>query len=78
MLLLLLLLMMMMMISTPSSVSRLQQTVNENLYQVTEFSLYASFTVHYFFSKVSSFTPVLSIKTALDGLLIFYFEKFSS
>ena len=83
--------MMMMMISIPSSVSRLhpaiesrvygkRQTANVNLYQKTKFSLYASFTVHYSFSKMSSFTPVLSLKTVLDSfyLLIFYLEKFST
>ena len=83
--------MMMMMISIPSSVSGLhpaiesrvygkRQTANVNLYQKTKFSLYASFTVHYSFSKMSSFTPVLSLKTVLDSfyMLIFYLEKFST
>ena len=34
--------------------------------------------VAYFCSKISGFTPVLSIRNALDSfyLLIFYFEKF--
>ena len=85
------LIMMMVMISIPSSVSRLylaiesqvygkRQTTNVNLYQVTKFSLYASVTVHYSFSKMSSFTPVLSIRTVLDSfyLLICYVEKIST
>ena len=36
-----------------------------------------SFPVYYFCSKISSFTPVLSIRIVLDSfyLLIFYFES---
>ena len=39
-----------------------------------------SFPVYYFCSKISSFTPVLSIRIVLDSfyLLIFYFEKLST
>ena len=39
-----------------------------------------SFTVYYFYSKVSRFTPVLSIRIFLDSfyLLIFYSDKFST
>ena len=47
---------------------------------MTKFCLYFSFTVHYFFSKISSFTLILSRRTDLDSfyLLIFCFEKFST
>ena len=34
---------------------------NVNLYHVTIFSLYLSFTVYYFYSKMRSFKPFLSI-----------------
>ena len=51
-----------------------------NLYHLTKFCLYFSFTVHYFFSKISSFTLILSRRTVLDSfcLFIFCFEKFST
>ena len=51
-----------------------------NLYHVTKFSPYFSFTVYCFYTKISSFMPVLSIRIALDCfyLLIFYSEKFST
>ena len=51
-----------------------------NLYHVTKFSPYFSFTVYCFYTKISSFTPALSIRIALDCfyLLIFYSEKFST
>ena len=39
-----------------------------------------SFTFYYFYSKISSFAPVLSIRIKLDSfcLLIFCFEKYST
>ena len=51
-----------------------------NLYHVTKFSPYFSFTVYCFYTKISSFMPVLSKRIVLDCfyLLIFYFEKFST
>ena len=59
---------------------RLRQTANVNLYHVTKFSPYFSFTVYCFYTKISSFMPVLSKRIVLDCfyLLIFYFEKFST
>ena len=47
---------------------------------MTKFSPYFSFTVYCFYTKISSFTPALSIRIALDCfyLLIFYSEKFST
>ena len=33
-----------------------RETANTNLYHVTKFPLYLSFTVHYFYTKISSFT----------------------
>ena len=52
---------------------------NINLYHMTKFLIFMLFAVYYFYSKISSFTPVLSIRTVLNSflLLIFYFEKFS-
>ena len=51
-----------------------------NLYHVTKFSPYFSFTVYCFYTKISSFMPVLSTRIVLDCfyLLIFYSEKFST
>ena len=51
-----------------------------NFYHVTKFSLFLSFTVHYFCTKISSFTRVLSIRFVLGCfyLLTFYFAKFST
>ena len=51
-----------------------------NLYHVTKFFPYFSFTVYCFYTKISSFMPALSIRIALDCfyLLIFYSEKFST
>ena len=51
-----------------------------NFYHVTKFSPYFSFTVYCFYTKISSFTPALSIRIALDCfyLLVFYSEKFST
>ena len=37
-----------------------------NLYHVTKFSAYFSFTVYCFYTKISSFIPVLSIRILLD------------
>ena len=53
---------------------------NANLYHVTKFSLFSSFTVHDFNKIVSCFTPVLSISIVLTCfyLLIFYFGKLST
>ena len=51
-----------------------------NLYHVTKFPLYLSFTVHYSYKKVNRFTPILSIRIALTSfyLLISHFENFST
>ena len=51
-----------------------------NLYHVTKFSPCFSFTVYCFYTKISSFMPVLSTRIVLDCfyLLIFYSEKFST
>ena len=51
-----------------------------NLYRVTKFPPYFSFTVYCFYTKISSFTPVLSTRIVLDlfYLLIFHSEKFST
>ena len=55
--------------------SRISFTPNSKREFVPNFSL--PFTVYCFHSKISSFTPVLSIKTVLDSffLLIFFSEK---
>ena len=60
--------------------SRLRQTANVNLYHVTKFIPYFSFTVYCFYTKIDRFMPVLSKRIVLDCfyLLIFYFEKFST
>ena len=51
-----------------------------NLYHMTKFSAYFSFTGYCFYTKISSFMLALSIRIALDcfKLLIFYSEKFST
>ena len=51
-----------------------------NLYHVIEFSPYFPFTVYCFYTKISGFMPVLTIRIVLDCfyLLIFYSEKFST
>ena len=51
-----------------------------DLYHVTKFSPYFSFTVYCFYTKISSLRPVLSTRIVLDCfyLLIFYSEKFST
>ena len=48
-----------------------------NLYHVTKFIPYFSFTVYCFYTKIGRFMPVLSKKIVLDCfyLLIFYFEN---
>ena len=50
------------------------------MYHVIKFSLYFSFTVYCFYTKISSFMLVLSTRIVLDFfyLLIFYSEKFST
>ena len=51
-----------------------------NLYHVTKFSLYFSFTVHYIITNISTFTQVLSKRIVLDCiyLLSFCFKNFST
>ena len=51
-----------------------------NLYHVTKFFPCFSFTVYCFYTKISSFMPVLSTRIVLDCfyLLILYSEKFST
>ena len=51
-----------------------------NLYRVTKFSIYLSFTVHYNYTKIGRFTPILSIRIVLRCfyLLISHFENFST
>ena len=51
-----------------------------NLYHVTKFPPYFSFTVYCFYTKISSFMLVLSTRIVLDlfYLLIFHSEKFST
>ena len=51
-----------------------------NLYHVSKFYVFLSFTFHYFCTKVSRFWRVLSIRFVLGCfyLLSFYFEKFST
>ena len=55
----------------------LRQTAKVNLYHVTKFSPYLSFTVHCFYTKISSFMPVLSKRIVLDCfyLLVFYSDE---
>ena len=50
-----------------------------NLYHVTKFSPYFPFPLYCFYTKISSFMPVLTIGIVRDCfyLLIFYSEKFS-
>ena len=56
------------------------KTADVNLYHVTKFSPYFPFTLYYFYTKRSSFIPVLTIWIFRDCfyLLIFYSEKFST
>ena len=51
---------------------------NANLYHMTKFSLYLSFTFHYFYTQISSFMQFFIHKNCFEFfcLLIFYFEKF--
>ena len=51
-----------------------------NLYRVTKFSIYLSFTVHYNYTKIGRFTPILSIRIVLRCfyLLISHFENVST
>ena len=57
-----------------------RQAANVNLYHVTKFPIFLSFTVHYNYKEIISFMPALSMRIALSRFyqLIFYFEKFSS
>ena len=52
--------------------SRLWQTGNVNLYDVTKFFHNLFFNVHQFYPTITSFALFLSIKT------VFYFKKFSN
>ena len=54
---------------TVDSASRLRQTENANLYQVTKFSFYLSFTVHYFNTQISSFTQFFIHKNCFELFL---------
>ena len=51
-----------------------------NLYHVTKFFPYFPYTLYCFYTKISSFIPVLTIGIVRDCfyLLIFYSEKFST
>ena len=53
-------------------------TANVNLYHVTNFSLYLSFTDHNNYTENSRFTPVLSITIVFSRFhrLIFYIENY--
>lgn len=57
--------------------SRLRQTAKMNLYHVIKFSFLLSFTVHYLFKNIVSFTLVVLIRIVLNcfNLPIFHFEK---
>ena len=56
------------------------QTANVNLYHVTKFSIYLSFTIYYNYPKIGKFTLILSIRIVLRCfyLLISHFENFST
>ena len=62
------------------SIKRFDSRVRPNLYHVTKFSTYFPFTLCWFYTKISSFMPVLTIGVVRDCfyLLIFYSEKFST
>ena len=45
-----------------------------NVYHVTKFSLHLSFTVRYFYSKISCFTLFLSVRTVLSCFHLFFFS----
>ena len=53
------------------------QTANVNLYHVTKFSIYLSFTIYYNYPKIGKFTLILSIRIVLRCfyLLISHFEN---
>ena len=55
-------------------------TFAPNLYHVTKFPPYFPFTLYCFYTKISSFIPVLTIGIVRDCfyLLIFYSKKFST
>ena len=55
------------------------QTANVNLYHVTKFANDSSFTVHYNYTKITRFTPILSIRIVLSCfyLLIFLILEIS-
>ena len=53
--------------------SRLRQTANANLYHVTKFPLYLSFTVHYFYTYISSFTQFLIHENCFELFLSAHF-----
>ena len=53
--------------------SRLRQTANANLYHVTKFPLYFSFTVHYFYTWISSFTQFCIHKNRFEPFLSAHF-----
>ena len=60
---------------------RITFTANVNFYHVTSFPFtLISFTVHYNYSKIGRFTPILSIRIVLSCfyLLISNFENFST
>ena len=52
----------------------------EFVYHLTKFSIFLSFTVHYIYTKIGRFTPILSTKIVLSCLylLIPLFEFFSA
>ena len=50
------------------------QTANANLYHVTKFSLYLSFTVHYFYTKINSFTQFSIRKNSFELFLSAHFR----
>ena len=55
-------------------------TANLNLYHVTKFAIYLSFTVYYNYMKISRFTPILSMTIVLSCfyLLISHIVNFST
>ena len=64
-----------------SRVSRLQQTAEVNLYHVTKFSfILLVINVHYNYTKIGKFTPILSIRIVLSCFysLLSHFENVST
>ena len=53
---------------------RWRQTTNVNLYRVTKFSIYLSFTVHHNYTKIGRFTPILSILNCFTLFLSAHFS----